>query len=126
FIRSDCDSPLMSVMGNIMTDFNFHSAGVKVDESNSATRLSIQSKDAAAGAALDFSQPHLQPHSAFQSLEEAAIWLKYKPYGISVGKDGKANIVKIIRDENAWKSKLVNVVSADWDFIKDKDVKLQL
>src|SRR4029077_1499495 len=70
--------------------------------------------------------PELPAHSVFQSLEEAAVFLKYKPRGISILQDGSAKRVAIQRDEAAWKYRLVEVVSADWTFFQEKTVRPEI
>jgi hypothetical protein len=151
FVRSDCNSPLMTVVGNWLTDFNFHTAGLELSEKPPLLHVAIQSPDAPAAVTLDREKPpRLPAHSVFSSLEEAAAFLKYKPFGISWERGprrcplrgqnaappparfghaggtpalpGRANVVAITRDEAAWKSRLVTVVSADWKFFEGKTV----
>lgn len=55
--------------------------------------------------------------SPFGSLDEAAAALKYKPSGLSVGRDGGVNVVRITRDEAAWRARLVTVEAAHWAFL---------
>jgi hypothetical protein len=127
FLRSDCDKPLMSMAGNALTDFNFHTAGVEVVEQDALVGITVRSPDAPGRASLDRSKPAALPaHSVFSSLEEAAAFLKYKPFGISVDPAGNANIVAIKRDEAAWKSRLVPVVSAEWRFFEGKTVRPEI
>jgi uncharacterized protein DUF2071 len=127
FLRSDCDSRLMAGMGNLLTDYNFHPAGIAVSEQAPLLRIAIQSPDCPAQAALDRAKPpQLPAHSQFSSLEEAAAFLKYKPFGISLDVAGSANVVAIRRDEAAWQSRLVHVVSADWRFFEGKTVRPEI
>ncbi len=123
FVRSDCGSAVMSAMGNLLTDFNFHTAKIDVQQDQSQTHLTIQSPDTAATVDWTANDPMLPTYSAFVSLSEAASWLKYKPFGISVNAHGDANIVKIVRNETAWKNRLIHVTSAHWQFFIDKEVK---
>lgn len=127
FVRSDCDRPLMTRMGNLLTDYNFHTAGIEVVEEPPLLRLSVRSPDAPAAATIDWIEPpRLPPHSAFATLEEAAVLLKYQPRGISIGRDGRASVVAIRRDEAAWRSRLVTVVEARWKFFDGKTVRPEI
>lgn len=126
FLRSDCDNGPMSFLGNYLTDFNFHKARISADERKDSTQIMIDSPDAPADAKLTAEPPALSRESAFESLEQAAAFLKYKPFGISMTPSGSASIVKIIRDENAWKSRLAHVDSSHWKFFEGKNVHLEL
>jgi hypothetical protein len=127
FVRSDCDSRLMTMMGNALTDFRFHTAGVEVTETDALVQITIRSPDAPARATVDRAKPaELPPHSSFSSLEEAAAYLKYKPFGISLDAAGNANVAAIRRDEAAWKSRLVDVISAEWQFFEGKTVRPEI
>ena len=127
FLRSDCDHRVMSVMGNALTDFHFHTAGIEAAEQGTLLSLMVRSPDAPARATVDRAKPaELPPHSGFSSLEEAAAFLKYKPFGISLDPAGNANIVAIQREESAWKSRLVRVVSAEWRFFDGKTVRPEI
>jgi hypothetical protein len=117
FVRSDCDSAVMSWMGNVTTDFNFHPAGVRVEEEPARVRIAIDSPDAPATAELDRRAiPALGAGSPFGSVGEASEFLKYKPCGLSVGSDGTVNVVRIVRDEAAWHGRAVAVASQRWSF----------
>src|SRR6185436_4542079 len=99
FVRSDCDSGLMAWMGNVMTDFNFHKAAIDVREDADRLRLTIDAPGACAEASLRRRLPERPRTALFGSIEEAAAFLKYKPRGFSVAKDGRVNVVRIVRDE---------------------------
>ena len=117
FLRSDCDSAPMTLAGNVMTDFNFHTAGVSVRERAGAHYLRIASPDAPAQAVWHAGAPTALPAgSPFASLAEAAAQLKYKPNGLSITPDGTVNVVPITRDEAAWRARLVTVEVARWAF----------
>ena len=120
FLRSDCDSAPMILAGNVMTDFNFHHARVSALRRAGADYLRIASPDAPAHAILQSHAPAaLPPGSPFASLDEAAARLKYKPNGLSLAPGGAVNVVQIVRDEAAWRGRLVTVESAHWAFLDD-------
>ena len=119
FVRSDCDSGLIKITGNLLTDFDFHRAKVGIED----TSVSIDSPDASALAKMDHEVPvSLSPGSPFDSIYQAKAVLKYKPFGIAPGSNGKMNVVAIARDEDAWRSKLVHVAEQDWAFFKGRNV----
>ena len=45
FLRSDCDSRLIATVGNVMTDFNFHTAPVEVEEQRDKINIRVKSAD---------------------------------------------------------------------------------
>jgi uncharacterized protein YqjF (DUF2071 family) len=123
FLRSDCDSSLITLAGNLLTDFRFHQAAIDVREGATTVTIQVESPAAPAYAALRPEVPTERPsYSAFSSLEQAAAFLKYKPASITITHDGMANVMHIDRDEAAWRSKLVHIESASWDFLKGRPV----
>jgi len=127
FVRSDCDNPLMAAAGNVLTDFNFHTASISVSENSLSTEIKIGAPFGDAYARINVTEPPALPtDSAFDTLEEAEQFLKYKPNGIAVDSSGCANVVHIVRDELAWKSKLISVEEASWAFFEDKNVRPEI
>jgi len=127
FVRSDCDSAVMSWMGNVMTDFNFHAAGVRVEEDEARVRIAVDSSDAPGAAEIDRrAPPALAAGSPFGSIDEASEFLKYKPLGLSVGKDGAVSVVRIVRDEAAWRGRAVTVASQRWAFFDGRPAAAEL
>ena len=122
FVRSDCDSGFMAWMGNVVTDFNFHKAAIGVQEDREWLRISIDAPGALADATLRRGTARLPKHSVFPSIEEASAFLKYKPRGFSIAKDGRVNVVRIVRDEAAWRSRPVEIVSQRWAFFDGRQV----
>ena len=127
FLRSDCDSALVALAGNVITDFRFYQATVAVSEEASG----IAGKIHAHGGDADFrlgSEPpsSLNPGSPFASLDSAAEWLKYKPFGISPCGDEEINVVRVARDEAAWRSRLVTVEKARWEFLEPYKTALEI
>jgi hypothetical protein len=126
FLRSDCDSPLMSRMGNLLTDYRFHTARVEVADEAPLLEIAVQSPDAPGRATVDrATPPQLPTYSAFASLEEAAVFLKYKPFGISIDRQGRANVVAIRRDESEWHSRLVHA-TAEWAFFHEMSMRPEI
>jgi len=126
FVRSDCDRWLMSLLGNLLTDFRFHVASIVVREEPDAVLLRVASKHAPAQARLVAAGvPQLAAGSPFASAQEAAAFLAYEPHGIALTPAGHANIIHVTRDERAWRSHPLRVESAEWTFFAGQDVCLE-
>ncbi len=118
FLRSDANNSAMVVLGNLLTDFQFHKAGVEVEVSQSRLALLVRSTEAPGAVRLDYSlATTLAEGSPFSGLEEAKEFLKYKPAGLSVH-SGCVDVLRITRDEAAWRSKLVHVVDQEFAFLE--------
>ena len=127
FLRSDCDNPLLSAAGNLLTDFKLHPAKVRTSDAPDSLSIEVLSRDMPASVTISKAQqPELAAYSSFSSLDEAAEFLKYKPSGISIASDGAVNAVHIRRDESQWKSKLMRVIEDRWSFFTDKPAKLEV
>lgn len=127
FLRSDCDRWLVEKSGNLLTDFNFHLARICVAESSAGVLGEIASPGAPASFRLDRdAQPALSAGSPFASLKEAASFLKYKPFGLSVDGPATLNVVRVRREESAWRSRVVAVAEADWHFLAGREATLEL
>lgn len=126
FVRSDCNRALMSLAGNLLTDFRFHTAPISVREKSEAVEIHAVSSDAPAHARLvPAAAPTLAQGSPFASPQEAAAFLAYEPYGISLTAAGDANVIHVTRDERAWRSRPVCVESAEWGFFTGREVQLE-
>lgn len=127
FVRSDCDSQLIRMAGNLLTDFRFALAPIGCQERAEQIELAIHAPDAPARALLARRPPASLPaHSAFSSLDEAKAFLEYEPFGIGVGPAGEVNVVPVVRDETTWQTKLLHVKSAVWGFFADKEVRHEI
>lgn len=124
FLRSDCDQHLMTLVGNLLTDFHFHTARFHVQQGADDLEIWLDSSDVPAHVRLlPGVLPQLEPDSPFASLDEAAAFLKYKPYSLALDRAGRANVVHITRDEQAWRSRLARVERADWPFLRAYDAR---
>lgn len=123
FTRSDSDSRLIASTGNLLTAFEFHRSPIVIEESDIGVRLDVRASDAPGHAVIDRqTPPSRHPVSAFESLEQAATFLKYEPAGISVQRDGKINVVRIVRREEEWRSRLVHVAEQNWSLLPPEAV----
>jgi hypothetical protein len=127
FVRSDCDNALIRLGGNRITDFAFHRAHIAVDERGDNVYLRVRSDAPASVHLVRSGAPSLAQGSPFATIEEAAGLLQYKPFGISVDERGRfANVVAITRDEARWRTRLVQVPSANWSFFAGRPAQLEL
>lgn len=126
FVRSDADKRAMVAAGNLLTDLHFHRAGIGVEQRETTTEIRIDSPDAPARATVTRNTPpSLTPTSPFGSLFEAKAVLRYKPFALSVMPGGRVRVLRVRRDELAWKSKLVNAES-EFAFFRDRDVEPEI
>jgi hypothetical protein len=127
FLRSDCDRWLVERSGNLLTDFHFQRARIRILETDAAVCGTIESAEAPARFRIDRRlAPELTAGSPFSTLEEAAAFLKYKPYGLAVESEDTLQVVRVRREEAAWRSRLVTVPEAEWRFLADQDATLEL
>ena len=127
FLRSDCDSALVALAGDVVTDFHFHRATVAISEAPSCVTGIIRAHGGDADFQLGSETPSsLNSGSPFSSLGSAAEWLKYKPFGLSPCGDTAINVVRVARDEAAWRSRLVTVEKARWQFLEPYETALEL
>lgn len=127
FLRSDCDRRIVAWTGNSLTDFHFHTAAIRVVETENAVTGNINSPTAPADFRIDRNEaPTLAAGSPFSTLESAADFLKYKPYGLSVENEDTVQVVRVRREEAAWRSRVVAVREAHWRFLEGCEAVLEL
>ena len=127
FLRSDCDRRIVKESGNWLTDFHFHRAGIRVIEGDETVVGTIDSPTAPANFRIDGHRaPALAEGSPFATVEEAATFLKYKPYALSVESADTLRVVRVRREEAAWRSRVVAVPEAHWRFLAHHHATLEL
>lgn len=116
FVRSDADSTLVCLGGNLVSDFRFHAARVeRVERGGAATaveRWRVRSRDhhGDLDAAFSDGAPTQPEGSPFASLAEARAFLKYRPFGVSPGRAGRRlRLAEVFREEAAWDERPVVV-----------------
>ncbi|HEX8311890.1 MAG TPA: DUF2071 domain-containing protein, partial [Chthoniobacteraceae bacterium] len=118
FVRSDADQPFVAAVGNLLTDFHFHAAQIRVDEQQDRMRCEVKARGANASFELSRTPPvELVSDSPFASVEEAAAILKYTPVALSPHGPGAVNVVRVARDEQAWRTRLLSIEAAESDFL---------
>ncbi|MEM1295597.1 MAG: DUF2071 domain-containing protein [Verrucomicrobiota bacterium] len=127
FLRSDCDSPLLTAGGNVLTDFKFHSGDITIAENPLATLLEVKSKGANGQATIHYGHhAKLAEGSPFQSVQEAGDFLEYTPHGISVSPHGGVEVLPIRRNEADWKPRVVAAQSDHWDYLANDETHLEI
>jgi hypothetical protein len=117
----------VTTVGNCLTDFQFHTGRITVTGKNGSVTGRIDAPGGSAEFRLrDGAAPALAEASPFPNLEEAEAFLKYKPFGLSVAPDGRVKVVRVIRDEAAWRSRLVAVEKARWEFFNGIPVDFEI
>lgn len=127
FLRSDCDRWIVAQIGNLLTDLRFHRSAIRVDETSEEVTGVIESADAPARFRIDRHQvPTLSEGSPFSSLDEAAEFLRYKPYGLSAKSDDTLQVLRVRRPESSWHDRVVTVSDATWQFLHGREATLEL
>ncbi len=116
FVRSDADNFLVSEMGNLASDFRFHTSTITHFEDTGRLTFEVRNSDADARLCVNIEQaPVIARDSCFASMKEAAQFLKYRPLGLSC-RDGWLRVAEVFRDESEWKEALVTIEEARWSF----------
>lgn len=129
FVRSDADNFLVSELGNLASDFRFHTAAIKHFED--AGRLIFEVRNSGTDARLCVNveeEPGIARDSCFASMKEAAQFLKYRPLGLSC-EDGWLRVAEVFRDESKWKETPVSIEEARWslfDRLAQNETALEL
>ena len=126
FVRSDADSSLVGRFGNLLTDFQFHTAEVELsrgrDGAGDVLTLAVHGREERADALVriataDGHAPAADRGSPFRSAADAEQFLKYRPLGLSVDRDARyVHLAEVTRDESAWSERPVRVIEAHWRF----------
>ena len=127
FLRSDCSSRLMVWGGRRLTDLRFHSAKVSVEEQAGLVNIDVTSPGGTFNATLNGNRAaELPADSGFSTLDEAAQALKYHPAALAVEPDGRVNVLRIGRDESAWRSRLLAIEQFESEFLAGCDVRPEI
>lgn len=122
FLRSDADSRITNVGGNLMSFFHFHRAGVTWTTDGAGPRVRVASADGTADLdlALDGAPAtELPPGSAFRDLAEAKDCLVdlYAAYHPRVHQ-GRVDVVRIRRED--WRVTVPPVIEARCAYLDGK------
>ena len=126
FLRSDVDSRLMSLGGNLLTEFRFHAGTVQLASDAAGVALDVSSRDGGGDAHLRVSSGVADPaESCFASADEAARVLTYRPLGLACD-GGVLKVAQVLRDEWRWRETPVHVEAARWAFLERLGVPFHL
>jgi hypothetical protein len=111
FVGSECDRTLVTWSGNLLTDFRFRTARIRVE----ASERSVDGSVGAARFRIDrTSTPAFADGSPFATLDEAAQALEYPPRALCPTDDGSVSVVQVRRDPAAWRWRNVAATEARW------------
>lgn len=121
FVRSDADGLLIGRMGNLVTDFRFHRARIRLDANDDRMTIDVHPRGGAgARMAIDarsMDEPVLAPDSCFHTTDEAAHFLTYRPIGLSADPHRRrVRLAEVIRDETQWVETPLRVERGRWSF----------
>jgi len=127
FLHSTCQAPPgMATAGNLLTDFRFHAAPIRMASRGTATRLEIGGPCPASWT-LDPAAPlRDRDQSPFRSVEEAIRCLKYPPHALCPGKADTLRVLSIRRDESHWLSAPVGVLDASCPEMDAAEASLEM
>jgi hypothetical protein len=120
FVHSNADSQLMVTAGNLLSDFKFHYAPMKLRGDSTDITLNLTHPEEAADCVAHHVPAfELQPGSCFNSPAEVKAFLKYRPVGLAMDGAGKQlRLAKVIRDEAAWEEVPLVAENARWQFLQ--------
>jgi uncharacterized protein YqjF (DUF2071 family) len=121
FVRSDVDSRFVATTGNWVSDFRFHPATIRRRREPGAVRYEVKDTDGADAVVCvqSCAAVRADADSCFDTPEEAARVLKYRPVAFAPDEDGKrARLAEVFRDEGRWEERAVSVVEARFGFLE--------
>mgnify|MGYP001793625581 CR=1 FL=1 len=119
FLRSDADSGLVSLGGNLASEFRFNVAEVSLGMHDGVVSAAVRSRDGVGDASLEVDtgcSPELREDSIFETMELARSVLKYAPMGLAPRGDRRVALAEVFRDELDWDERVVGVSDARWAF----------
>lgn len=135
FVRSDGDAPILGALGNLVSDFRFHRARVRMVREPDLTSIRVRPSDDRADVDL-FLYPAREPPavpqagSAFDSMEEACAFLRYPPLAMCPEADGRGvRLAEVLRDDAAWHERVLATGNCRVQFLepwRDAGLALEL
>ena len=119
FVRSDVDRRLMTLAGNLLTDFRFNHSLIRLEAHGQRVVVRVDESVQGKGdleLSVSTGPTNLDHAGAFDSDEARETVLKYQPVGIAVAKDGWIRLARVERPESSWREVPVRVESAVWHF----------
>ncbi|MGV3532539.1 MAG: DUF2071 domain-containing protein [Chthoniobacteraceae bacterium] len=127
FVRSDCDRRIVAWPGNVITDFRFRVGEIRVTQISPRTIGEVRVEGANVNFELDHQgTPSLNAGSPFATVHDAEAALKYPPASIGTAGLNHLNVVRIAREENAWRSSAIAAPRLDFEFFANEPVAPEL
>ncbi len=126
FLRSDADSALVSMGGNVASDFRFHGATIELGTDGPELHASVASRDGVGDVAFRCDlegEAALPAGSCFASMEEARRVLTYTPTGLAPRGARKVALAEVFRRECDWDERAVGVAEARWSFFESLGIE---
>ena len=109
FVRSDVDRAPLTLFGNFVSDFRFHTADIALAASEHQVNLRVNSPDGAKAWLCART-------GAIRSAASAL--LKYRPIALACDRHNRwLKLAEVARDESAWRESALDVVEAKWSFL---------
>ncbi len=116
FLRSECDARLLGWAGNLLTQFRFHPASLRLDRGE-ILDVKVESRGGGGQVRLDLQRPFERPaDSIFATREEAESVLRYNPLGLAVADARRVALLDI--EHGPWSLRSIDVVSHDFAFVR--------
>ncbi len=120
FVRSEADGGLVCRMGNLFTPFRFHHAPIRLGEGPNGVFTLDVGGGAPARLTAEPGEARLASGSCFETYDQAAKFLKYRPLVLSIDRRGTAvKLAEVFRDETAWHEVPLRVTDERWSFFDD-------
>lgn len=119
FLRSEVDGAMISVVGNMVTDFRFRGARIEAEDRDARFRLAVRgSSDGDADALVSLIRsPASEVESAwlFETPEDRERILRYAPLSVAPDRSGRRlRTARVSRDESSWRESPVAVETMDF------------
>ncbi len=109
FVRSDVDRSPLTHLGNLVSDFRFHTSDISFQASRDEVNLLLTSANGA-GA-------RLRARRAVHHQDPCSL-LKYRPVALSCDRRNRSlKLAEVSRDESAWREAALDVIDAKWSFL---------
>jgi len=108
FVRSDCDRRLMTIGGNLMTDFRFHDALIAINDRRESVSIHV---DGGAPAAVELLRREPSVRNELPPFPHHAISMQ----------NGTPQIMTVERNESRWRESQLTISRARWSFFDGID-----
>jgi hypothetical protein len=115
FVQSNCDRRVVTWAGNLLTDFRFRTARIRVTAGEQSVDGTVETADGTASFCIDrLASAQLADGSPFAALADAAKALEYPPRALCPQGNGALTSVQVRRDPSAWRWCNVVATEVSW------------